>query len=383
MTAKCYACGVTQQSFIDFMYNQLTLISATNWPSSGSQLAANYWLPLVSWAATGSSIPFNNLQDALRHYTSAPSAWTLTENWSGRNFFDGWYSWGDFGVGGSDPTNGVTNYVDTTTAWNQGLISINSRGNAVLKVDTTPQNWGLRNSMRIQTKKKYNAGTLAIFDVIHAPEGPGTWPAIWSYGDSWPYQGEIDIYETVNGMQVPQTSYHTSDGCSMDVNQSPFSGVLTGSADCNSFATANSGCGIRDKGVAGGQALNAAGGMVMAMSWTNAGISSWFFPKNAVPQDITAGTPSPANWGQPTASLGGSKCDLSARFNQHAFVINTALCGDWANGAWPWAQWDNGETVSPAQSTGYSDCASYIANNGDALKKAYWEIASVKIYAQK
>lgn len=40
------------------------------------------------------------------------------------------------------------------------------------------------------------------------------WPSIWTKGDDWPNQGEIDIIEGVNLMDYNQMAVHTRAGCS-------------------------------------------------------------------------------------------------------------------------------------------------------------------------
>ena len=102
--------------------------------------------------------------------TSNPSSnsdWKLTDNWvshftdttsfqcplltfgqSGNKFFDNFNFWS-----WNDPTHGTVDYLDAGQAWDSGLISINSKGHAIMKVDTTQQVQGGRKSIRIQGNK--------------------------------------------------------------------------------------------------------------------------------------------------------------------------------------------------------------------------------------
>lgn len=56
------------------------------------------------------------------------------------------------------------------------LIEVNGNGNAVMRVETTPQVASTRQSVRITSKSNYNGG-LFIMDSVHMPTGCGTWPA--------------------------------------------------------------------------------------------------------------------------------------------------------------------------------------------------------------
>ena len=120
---------------------------------------------------------------------SASSAWTLTQTYQGNTFFNGWSFWNT-----ADPTHGIVNYVDQATAvcsfifarfihsfilvfkqQSNNLIGINSAGNALMKVETTPTVASNRMSIRIETTQTWNGG-LFIMDSVHMPTGCGTWP---------------------------------------------------------------------------------------------------------------------------------------------------------------------------------------------------------------
>src|SRR5260370_25292634 len=92
------------------------------------------------------------------------------------------------------------------------LISINSAGNAIMRVDNTSQVSGNRNSVRIQTKFSFT-GALVIMDSVHMPTGFGTWPAFWTNGPTWPVTGEIDIIDGVNHYRKNQVTVHANPGC--------------------------------------------------------------------------------------------------------------------------------------------------------------------------
>ncbi|KAF8144304.1 hypothetical protein K438DRAFT_1459280, partial [Mycena galopus ATCC 62051] len=64
-------CPITQQNYIDFYYGELTAINTANWPSSTNVVIA-FWNAITAWAATGSTVPYENFNDWL-HYSSYPS----------------------------------------------------------------------------------------------------------------------------------------------------------------------------------------------------------------------------------------------------------------------------------------------------------------------
>ena len=68
-------------------------------------------------------------------------------------------------------------------------------------------------------------------------------------GPNWPQGGEIDIAEGVNEYTSNQVTLHTTPGCTMpstDPNALGITGSVTASADCETEATGNAGCGWRD-----------------------------------------------------------------------------------------------------------------------------------------
>ena len=60
-----------------------------------------------------------------------------------------------------------------------------------------------------------------------------------------------------------------------------------------------------DVGTSYGTAFNSVGGGVYATLWNASVIEIWYWARNQVPADVTAGTPNPANWGSPAADFSG------------------------------------------------------------------------------
>ena len=86
-----------------------------------------------------------------------------------------------------------SSYTGMKQAAQSRLITINSAGNAIMKVDNkTKLNFGNnRNSIRINTKDHYTVGSLWVTDMLHVPYGCSVWPAFWSSAADWPSGGEV------------------------------------------------------------------------------------------------------------------------------------------------------------------------------------------------
>lgn len=323
-----------------------------------------------STTSTGTSTPSSTAQ----------SDWQLAESYSGNTFFSGW----NFFTGG-DPTNGIVQYVDQATAQSSNLTSINSDGNLIMRVDTTPQVTGNRPSVRIQSQFSFTGG-LVIMDSVHMPTGCGTWPAFWTNGPTWPQTGEIDIVEGVNDYTNNQATIHTNSGCdlpSSNVTALGISGSIVGGTNCAALETGNQGCGVRASQTNSfGAAFNSAGGGVYAMRWDDSGIAIWFFARGSIPSDITANAPVPDGWGTPSAFWPASTCNPFEFFQNHSVIFDTTLCGDWASGVWT-ASGIPGQEQSCAQRTGVATCEQFVRQNGTALSEAYWEVKGVQIYQGK
>lgn len=275
---------------------------------------------------------------------------------------------------GQDPTNGFVEYVDRNTAQDAGLIYA-ANGAVHMGVDNSNTAPNGRHSVRVTSTSSYQHG-LFILDLAHMPGSVcGTWPAFWLVGADWPSNGEIDIIEGVNTQIQNDMTLHTSDGCAIE----PWSGftgsLLTSNCYVNAPGqSANTGCQIQStSGLSYGTPFNANGGGVYATEWTSNGISIWFFPRWAIPADITAGSnPDPSTWGAPAAKFTGSGCDWDSHFNNLQIVFDITFCGDWAGGAW-------GSSCSASAST----CQDFVANNPWAFQETYWAINSLKVYQQQ
>ncbi|KAK0482623.1 glycoside hydrolase family 16 protein [Armillaria novae-zelandiae] len=314
--------------------------------------------------------------------TSFSSPYTLVEYHNGTDFFSGWTFWTT-----SDPTNGswfacIVDYVDESTGRSNGLVEVNSDGNAIMRVETTGTVSANRQSIRITTESSYNK-VLVILDSVHIPTGCGTWPAWWSNGPNWPDGGEIDITEGINDYTNNQATLHTGVGCtlpSINADALNITGTAVGGTNCAANETSNAGCGFRSASdVSFGAAFNGNGGGVYAMKWDDDGIQVYFWTPDSVPSDVGAGTPVPSRWGVPMANWPSSTCNSTKYFYDHSFIFDTTLCGDWAGSAWN-SSGTPGQDQSCATRTGYSTCEAFVRASGASFDEAYWEIKSVKFY---
>ncbi|KAL9107865.1 MAG: hypothetical protein Q9227_007283 [Pyrenula ochraceoflavens] len=298
---------------------------------------------------------------ALAFVQSVYGAYTLEDTYDHTNFFEG------FALDNSPEKNGgFVTYVDYNTATSSGMVSVTS--NTVKMgmdhTETLTTNGPGRKGIRAVSNKSYNSG-LFIFDVLHNPGGIcGSFPALWTLGPNWPYDGEIDIIEQINLYNTNQYTLHSGMNANCwNSDGLPQTGSNIGN-NCNQGLNGSFGCAIADNQQNSfGAAFNANQGGVQAMEWTANYIHFWFFPRGEIPQDITNGAPTPRKWGAPTADF-GLGCSIPSNFIDHQIIFMTDACGDWVHNDWP---------SSCLKKTGYSDCPSYVAGKPGDFANAYWE----------
>ncbi|KAI0701491.1 glycoside hydrolase family 16 protein [Cytidiella melzeri] len=329
------------------------LLSFSFTAQAGSHDASPYHRRAVKWERGGTT-----------SFARRDVQYQLEDDYTGQQLIDGFTFFN-----GVDPTHGTVTYVDATTAKNEGLAVVQDGGIVQLSVDTTTvlQSGQPRKSVRIQSTKTYNSG-LFIADFYAMPHGCAVWPAYWTVGQNqpWPLGGELDIIEGVNTNTNNQITGHTGPSCNLTNTASAQGDLLF--TKCTSSASDNLGCVYHPTGNATyGHPFNMNGGGVYAHLWNSDGISVWFFPRGQIPQDVTSGNPDPSSWGAPTALFpNNDSCNLGELFQDHALVINTSLCGDWAGGGFT------------AGGCGPS-CADFVADPSN-FKYAHWSIASIKVY---
>ncbi|KIJ63767.1 glycoside hydrolase family 16 protein [Hydnomerulius pinastri MD-312] len=306
-------------------------------------------------------------------YLSSAVAYNLIREYAGSTFFDRW----DFYGGWDNLTLGNATWVTQSQAASQGLAYVNSEGHAIIKVDNTTnvplgQN---RNSVRITTQDAYDIGSLWIIDLNHIPYGCSVWPAFWSFGPNWPYDGEIDIIEGINTMDNNQMAIHTTPGCTHSGNVNQL-GVTGSTTDCSQ----GPGCTVTETSPNSYQAgFAAAGGGVFATQFDSTGIYMWFWSRPDIPPSITQATSTSSidisQWGTPHASYFSTTCNITQFFSPQNLVLDITLCGDW--GGVPSIY---GPSCGNSGPTGlcYNDCV--VGPGSPRYDNAYFDISYIRTY---
>ncbi|KAF8906247.1 glycoside hydrolase family 16 protein [Gymnopilus junonius] len=301
--------------------------------------------------------------------TTSSRTFVLKDYYQGQSFLNDW----DFFTG-DDPTHGSVNFQSREDAIKKGLAFVQADGTTVLAVDdfTTLPVGSKRDTVRISSKKSYNSG-LFIADFFSMPHGCSVWPAYWSVGPQWPAGGEIDVIEGVNTQTTNQYTLHTSEGCDIGaatqgktlVANLATSNILN--TQCASSDQDNRGCAFLDSDASTyGHGFNILSGGVYAHLWESTGIKVWRFSRDSIPADVTAKNPNPSSWGTPAANWPSTSCDIASHFFDHNLVIDTTLCGDFADSNY-------------AQSGCPGTCAQAVANATN-FKFAKWNINYVAVY---
>ena len=296
---------------------------------------------------------------------SDASLYKLIDTYNTTNFFSSF----DF-IDAPDPTRGFVDYSAANIA-NSTALAGYAQNAVYIGVDHTTKNpEGGRKSVRLESKMDFTQG-LIVADIAHMPKQVcGSWPAFWTANtNEWPASGEIDIIEGVNLQETNSVTLHTAEGCSMTNAESP--ATVMKFENCNQ-ETGFVGCGQHTKDATNyGGGFNSVGGGVYAMDWTSQYINVYFFSRDKIPADLTAGEPNPKAWGAPTASFTG-KCDIDSHFKNHKIIINNTFCGDWAGNVWK-------DQCSEMAAT----CDQFVAENPEAFEDVYWLINHIKVYKQQ
>ncbi|KAI1790892.1 endo-beta-glucanase [Ganoderma leucocontextum] len=307
---------------------------------------------------------------AFASFTTAAlgATYSQADTYEGSQFLDGFQH-----MAIADPTSGRVNYVDQATALQKNLTYADDSTLIIRADDTTvlDASGPGRDSVRLMSTNVYE-NHVTVWNIRHMPQGCGTWPAVWEYGQDWPTQGEIDILEGVNDYGTDQATLHTTAGCTVaGARTMTGTSVLT---DCDVYATDNSGCSVLSSDATSyGPTFNTNGGGFYAMERSDAGVKIWFWPRgsSSIPSDVSSGATSvdTDNWGTPFADFPSTDCDMTSHFGPHNIVINLTFCGTWAGIASIYT----GDGCP-------GDCVTYVDQNPSAFTDAYFDVAWLKIY---
>lgn len=131
----------------------------------------------------------------------------------------------------------------------------------------------------------------------------------------------MDILEGSNDITQAFISLHTENICSFTSAPSTQLGTLNNdNTKCQ--LDNGAGCSVESTANSYGTPFNKNGGGAYAMQWTSKFIRVWFFPRNKMPADITAGNPDPSKWGSPTANFDSAHggCNIDANFPAQTVV---------------------------------------------------------------
>jgi len=308
--------------------------------------------------------------------------YNLQQDLSGSTFFSG-FKYNESAV---DFNNfGNVHFLSQANANAANLTYVDSSGHVIIKVDNTTNGAGDptfgRNTVYLESLQMMTMGSLLILDANHIPFGCSVWPSLFTQGQNWPAQGEIDIIENVNLETDNRFSLHVGDpNCvqpsSAASNQTGTISTLDGDiSNCTvtpATGTNTVGCVTTEtKPNSYGSGFANQGGGVFAMQWDLSGIAFWYFPRASIPSNI-GGTaaPTPATWGEASAWYPAASCDPSTAFGPQIITLYIDVCGAFAG----------------VQSLWELNCGSVAANCSAAVgdptnyNDAYWDINYLRVY---
>ncbi|KAJ7193971.1 hypothetical protein GGX14DRAFT_477105 [Mycena pura] len=308
--------------------------------------------------------------------------YSLQQNLSGTNFFNGF----KYNESAIDFNNfGNVHFLSQSAANAANLTFVDSNGHAIIKVDNTTNGAGDptfgRNSVYLMSNELMTIGSLLIFDANHIPFGCSVWPSLFTQGQVWPAQGEIDIIENVNLETDNRFSLHVGDdNCTQPTsvagNQT---GTITTAQNGISNCTVTPATGQNTIGCVTtetkpnsfGSGFAGQGGGVFAASWDLSGIAFWYFPRPSVPSNIdSTDAPDPTTWGKASAWYPASSCDPTRVFGPQIITLYIDICGAFAGV--PSLFTPKCGNVAPNCSAAVPDPANY--------NDAYWDINYLRVY---
>ncbi|CAE8605662.1 unnamed protein product, partial [Polarella glacialis] len=272
---------------------------------------------------------------------AAPKSYGLAFKAQGSSFFD------DFTFMTVDETHGANRYLTKEEALKTGVVETSEEHGTILRVgdvepSTAPNGTFKRQSVNLHSNHawKPSEGMLVVMKYNHVPYGAGVWPAFWLMNSDipWPQGGEFDILEYAND-DVSKVTFHTHRDCMLDQHkveqcmQGKPIGV-PGPSNCNTNYTENRlGCMPRQVQRSGEWFAKNPG--VMAAAWDAESVTVYHIPNAEIPADLSSDTPKPETWGRfVLAYVPFDRHSCADIAKPQEIVLNIALCGDWAGGAW-------------------------------------------------
>eukprot|EP00933_Yihiella_yeosuensis_P041890 TRINITY_DN3630_c0_g1_i2.p1 TRINITY_DN3630_c0_g1~~TRINITY_DN3630_c0_g1_i2.p1 ORF type:complete len:584 (-),score=60.89 TRINITY_DN3630_c0_g1_i2:277-2028(-) len=298
-------------------------------------------------------------------------------------------------------THGAEWYLNKSEAFRLGVVSATDHG-AILRVGDQQCPFKRRSVMLHSAQAwRPDKGFMLVMKYKHVPFGAGIWPAFWLVNSDvvWPDGGELDILEYANDDESKVT-FHTNKNCSID--QAQFNRCMSGNfragtmddttvTSCLTNYTGNL-LGCKPKQIRRTGKWFSENPGVIATLWDASGVSVYHIPEAEIPDDLSSDKPNPHGWNVwkiaylPFAST-GTCIDLA---KPQEIVLNIALCGDWAGGAW----WKSKEAHSTQFLPPYcipghvtepaTDCCTLFMSSPTSeeyiKQRAYFDIDYIKVF---
>ncbi|TWU79109.1 hypothetical protein ED733_008763 [Metarhizium rileyi] len=310
--------------------------------------------------------------------------WRLDDTYDSTNFFEKFAF-----IEMPDTNGGYANYVNFHKAQRKGLAKVVD-GDVVLKVDTDnvlPNNSTGRDSVRLESKAQLNKG-LMIARFSHLPQTQcGAWPAFWTFGSNWPYEGEIDIIERWNRVDKSSSVFHmgnVTEYGECKINDEDQNGLVRSRNCDNGFedgVTQWQGQGCAVDHLDGPQP--GAGG-VYALEWTEEFIKIFSWHTDRAPKNLDSGSPDTSTWGKPVHHLKKNSCNIDKIFRNQRIVFNIALCGNPVDREYTWntAGMSCQKNMALLPTEFPQDCRAYVNKNPEHFEGVYWKIKDIRIFKQ-
>lgn len=318
------------------------------------------------------------------------SNYALAWKAQGRTFFDDW----QFLT--TSETHGAEWYLNKSEAFRNGVVLADDHS-AILRVGNQQMPFK-RHSVMIHSAQAWrpDRGFMVVMKYRHVPFGAGIWPAFWLMNSDylWPGGGELDILEYAND-DPSKVTFHTNKNCSL--HNKSISKCMRGAdvdndivGDCYTNYTSNK-LGCKPPQIRRNGKWFAENPGAIATAWDASGVYVFHIPEQEIPLDLESNAPNPTTWER--WMIAYLPFDPDSCFDvakPQEIVLNIALCGDWAGGAW----WTSDE----AHKTGFlppycnpgkvtepaTDCCTIFMSHPSSehyiKSRAFFDIEYIKVF---